>query len=760
MGSMENRFLEMNEHMNVISGRGTGLRVRSSGNGSNGHDAARNGVTSYQSSLWARPFAAVDRVLVILIENGGVDLGIPDLVDKLLSALPDWIASEYRQKLVDYLKEKIKSFTDNLAETVELAANRYSAAKPDLFSNVIVLRDGTASYQELKNTLVNLSREGKIADVFILTHGGTDRICVDGNITGKMVSDMKAELGRPLNIRSVYMMNCVGSSLNQAWLNAGARVSSGSIRNNYLPEPTMYFFWNNWKDGQNFENAVTSAYRKTINLMNDAVRGFVSALPIPGSSLIAGQIDFGDMDFVKDSAPVIQGQRSLTISTDNLSAAQSVASSFATTVLPVSLLRSLASNAISRGQSLSGTISQQGIDLIKSFEGFRDKMYNDPAGHCTIGYGTLLHKGNCDGRSSEQPYVNGVTAEKATQLLKQEAETFQKVINDSVTVSLNQNQNDALVSFVYNIGAAAFGKSTLLRLLNQGDYRSAPTEMKKWTKARVNGNLVDLPGLVKRRNAEAELFQRPVGAASQSLSEPTTVRESLVALLDKWAGATEGVTQVAPGKPLFSEFRSDKYLDDQRKSFARQGTTFTTCVEFMGWVLAQAVAEANATMKVSPTLLNANLWYKEKRANLPQGAWVDFTPGMAERPDPGDVYVLTFGAHVYKKGMPKTDANIKNYKGSFSHIGFFRSYTKNEVTEGEQPSETWESVDGGAGVAGRYSYDASTGTYTLQQKGAEKIEASSRLFYPDSNTFPAGVQNQDMGPRRLLGWLKIDKIAG
>ena len=70
------------------------------------------------------------------------------------------------------------------------------------------------------------------------------------------------------------MMNCVGSSLNQAWIDAGAKVSSGAIRNNYLPEPTTFFFWTNWKAGQSFETAVTSAYRKTINAMNDAVRGF------------------------------------------------------------------------------------------------------------------------------------------------------------------------------------------------------------------------------------------------------------------------------------------------------------------------------------------------------------------------------------------------------------------------------------------------------------------------------------------------------
>jgi GH24 family phage-related lysozyme (muramidase) len=466
------------------------------------------------------------------------------------------------------------------------------------------------------------------------------------------------------------------------------------------------------------------------------------------------------MDFVKDSAPMIQGQGSLNINSDSLTFTQSLSSGLATTVLPVSLLRSFSlSQSASETQRELRAISQQGVDLIKAWEGFRPQMYNDPVGHCTVGYGTLLHTGNCDGRSSEQPFVGGVSEANATQLLAQKAGEFQQIVNDSVTVALSQNQNDALVSFVYNIGGGNFRKSTLLRLLNQGNYGAVPTEMKKWTKARQNGNLVDLPGLVKRRAAEAELFQKSSTGTAQSMSEGVGVRESIVALLDKWTGTTEGVEQVAPGKPLFSEFRTATYLDDQRKAAAKNGRTFTTCVEFMGWILAKGVAEANAKLKVSSYLLNANLWYKEKRATLPQGAWTDYTPGMTERPEPGDIYVLTFAEHVYKKGMPKTDANIKNYRGSFSHIGFVRSIKKNEATQGEPVSEVWEGVDGGAGTAGTYKYDKGTDTFTLQQKGAEKIETSLRTFYPETNIFPAGVMNQDQGPRHLLGWLNVDKIA-
>ncbi|TVM03483.1 MAG: hypothetical protein CV087_05025 [Candidatus Brocadia sp. WS118] len=96
-------------------------------------------------------------------------------------------------------------------------------------------------------------------------------------------------------------------------------------------------------------------------------------------------------------------------------------------------------------------------------------------------------------------------------------EEFQQIINQSVTVPLNQNQKDALLRFVSDIGGERFRKSMLLRLLNQGSYDAVPAELKKWTKARRNGNLVDLPELVSKRKAEAELFQKPGTSAAQSL---------------------------------------------------------------------------------------------------------------------------------------------------------------------------------------------------------------------------------------------------
>src|SRR5215470_8504274 len=81
---------------------------------------------------------------------------------------------------------------------------------------------------------------------------------------------------------------------------------------------------------------------------------------------------------------------------------------------------------------------------------------------------------NCDGRDSEQRYLNGVSKEEATRLLATELAEKQAAARSAVKVPLNQNQYDALVSFAYNVGAGAFQKSTLLKLLNQGKYDAVP----------------------------------------------------------------------------------------------------------------------------------------------------------------------------------------------------------------------------------------------------------------------------------------------
>ena len=171
------------------------------------------------------------------------------------------------------------------------------------------------------------------------------------------------------------------------------------------------------------------------------------------------------------------------------------------------------SKSFSNERTRSMTISSAGVAMIKRFEGFRGKLYNDPVGHCSVGYGELVHKGNCNGDASEQSYRTGISEENAAQLLVNRLHAFEGLINDSVTVELNQNQFDSLVSFSYNVGSGNFKQSTLLRLLNGGNYGSVSTELKKWTKGRKDGQLVDLPGLVTRRNEEAALFAATTATA-------------------------------------------------------------------------------------------------------------------------------------------------------------------------------------------------------------------------------------------------------
>lgn len=144
------------------------------------------------------------------------------------------------------------------------------------------------------------------------------------------------------------------------------------------------------------------------------------------------------------------------------------------------------------------TTSQLGIDLIKSFEGFRAETYSCPAGIPTIGYGTTKIDG------IEIPFGLVVTEEDAELLLKEDLVKFEHVINSLVKVELTQNQFDSLVCFVYNIGEGNFKKSTLLKLLNSGEFEKASNEFPRWNKA--NGKVLD--GLTRRRSAERDLFLR------------------------------------------------------------------------------------------------------------------------------------------------------------------------------------------------------------------------------------------------------------
>ena len=90
----------------------------------------------------------------------------------------------------------------------------------------------------------------------------------------------------------------------------------------------------------------------------------------------------------------------------------------------------------------------------------------------------------------------------ADHMLEVEMEEYEKYINDLVTVELNQNQFDAMVSWVYNLGVGNLQSSTLLKVLNAGDYAGVPEQIMRWNKA--SGKVLE--GLTRRRQAEADLF--------------------------------------------------------------------------------------------------------------------------------------------------------------------------------------------------------------------------------------------------------------
>ena len=139
-------------------------------------------------------------------------------------------------------------------------------------------------------------------------------------------------------------------------------------------------------------------------------------------------------------------------------------------------------------------ISLNGLALIKKFEGLRLKIYGDALGLATIGYGHLIQPG--------ENFDKGITLERAEQLLGADASKASESVNDLVKVPINQNQFDALVDFVFNLGPNNFSESTLLKELNSGNYVDAANQFKRWVYA---GNHV-MSQLIARREAEQALF--------------------------------------------------------------------------------------------------------------------------------------------------------------------------------------------------------------------------------------------------------------
>lgn len=140
------------------------------------------------------------------------------------------------------------------------------------------------------------------------------------------------------------------------------------------------------------------------------------------------------------------------------------------------------------------TVSPTGLALIRSCESFSPKVYLCPAGKPTIGYGHVV-------RGDVDRFPQPISRDQAEALLVEDLAPVEIYLG-AVFPSLNQGEFDALASFCFNVGLGAFEKSTMFARLKAGDKAGAASQFERW----VHGGGRVLPGLIKRRAAERDLF--------------------------------------------------------------------------------------------------------------------------------------------------------------------------------------------------------------------------------------------------------------
>ncbi len=153
--------------------------------------------------------------------------------------------------------------------------------------------------------------------------------------------------------------------------------------------------------------------------------------------------------------------------------------------------------------------SNEGEKILMDMEGFVDKPTPDLAGHLTIGYGHKLKPGEKFGT---------ITKGTAILILQEDVKPLENILNTYITVKLTQNQFDALITFMFNIGVTAFLNSTVYSDVKKGSFETAIIPWERWINISVyetdsetgqkKRKLVAVNGLINRRNKEIELFRR------------------------------------------------------------------------------------------------------------------------------------------------------------------------------------------------------------------------------------------------------------
>ena len=181
--------------------------------------------------------------------------------------------------------------------------------------------------------------------------------------------------------------------------------------------------------------------------------------------------------------------------------------------------------------------SDDGIDLIKQFEGVRLDSYRDSVGVWTVGFG---HTAAC-GEPIPGPGVK-ITSQQADMALRKDLNKFEIGVTGLLAKPIQQHQFDALVSFAFNVGLGNLKNSTLLKKVNAGDFDRVPAEFLKWDKAGGRS----LPGLTRRRHAEASLFSK-VDHEASIMEEESSAEPDLPTPSKTMAQSKEGNTAAVSG---------------------------------------------------------------------------------------------------------------------------------------------------------------------------------------------------------------------
>ena len=235
-------------------------------------------------------------------------------------------------------------------------------------------------------------------------------------------------------------------------------------------------------------------------------------------------------------------------------------------------------NSAANSKYVKRTVSDAGLELIKSFEGFYSKPYYD-YGHWSIGYGSYVCPGDDD------PYLiypNGISQSEADKLLKNKISTYMNGLDKFLSqydIGVNQNQYDALLSFTYNLGQNIWSRSTssftLKRLLINGNYTADQITNAFYMWRHAGGK--ELEGLAKRRLREARLFNSDINMSDPS-SQGYTVKNYIVSA--SYLTVREGPSS---SKSSLGSIKKNVVIPILYKDES-QKWGFTTYAAFFGWV--------------------------------------------------------------------------------------------------------------------------------------------------------------------------------